>query len=227
MKLVYSKYSFEYVFKENEILIIDAENPVVFSDFVRDLSGQISGESGGWILSEDKELNISKRVCLIFDPFSLNCNERKIIAALHKQAEEDIIEFKSEEIATLNGKIVELLDDVSGDFPYGISFDLECDIAGLLKLYDLKVDMEGDSVTERIVNYITVTHRVLGIDIFAFVGLKQYLTPNQLREIYTFFQYEKINAIDFESHISQKTFFEKYWIIDNDFCIIYDEDRVN
>lgn len=53
-----------------------------------------------------------------------------------------------------------------------------------------------------------------------FIGLKQYLTTDELKQLYEFVYYEKINLIIIESFHSPHIHGEKCWLLDKDLCII-------
>ena len=56
------------------------ESPESFSGYVLELSTQIDGSEGQFVLSEkNKELDLAKKAELIFDPLTVDINERKIL----------------------------------------------------------------------------------------------------------------------------------------------------
>ena len=70
----------------NEGILVDAinctewviESPEYFSEYVMELAGQVEGKEGRFVLSDnEKEVDISKNVELIFNIFALDINERK------------------------------------------------------------------------------------------------------------------------------------------------------
>ena len=76
----------------NEGILVDAinctewviESPEYFSEYVMELAGQVEGKEGRFVLSDnEKEVDISKNVELIFNIFALDINERKLISKLY------------------------------------------------------------------------------------------------------------------------------------------------
>ena len=70
----------------NEGILVDAinctewviESPEYFSEYVMELAGQVEGKEGRFVLSDnEKEVDISKNVELIFNIFALDINEKK------------------------------------------------------------------------------------------------------------------------------------------------------
>lgn len=53
-----------------------------------ELAGQVEGKEGRFVLSDnEKEVDISKNVELIFNIFALDINERKLISKLYMELE--------------------------------------------------------------------------------------------------------------------------------------------
>ena len=52
MRIIYSKYGIDLYLEENKITTIVIENPSLMSEVVRDISKQVNGEDGEWILSD-------------------------------------------------------------------------------------------------------------------------------------------------------------------------------
>ena len=80
----------------NEGILVDAinctewviESPEYFSEYVMELAGQVEGKEGRFVLSDnEKEVDISKNVELIFNIFALDINERKLISKLYMELE--------------------------------------------------------------------------------------------------------------------------------------------
>ena len=52
MRIIYSKYGIDLCLEENKITTIVIENPLVMSEVIRNISRQVNGEDGEWILSD-------------------------------------------------------------------------------------------------------------------------------------------------------------------------------
>ena len=60
------------------------ESPESFSGYVLELSTQIDGNEGQFVLSEkNKELDLAKKAELIFDPLTVALKERQILNKLY------------------------------------------------------------------------------------------------------------------------------------------------
>lgn len=89
-----------------------------------------------------------------------------------------------------------------------------------VKLYNVKIDCEGIELLEKVVEYMKTMHQICHIKIFIFVGLKQYLTKQELEKLYEFVFYEKIILCIMEAEQTERIIGEKGWLLDKDLRII-------
>lgn len=221
MKIVHRGYNLAFSIEENQVIVLSVENPRAYAELLQDIWNQSQGGEGGFILSEkEKVLKISKEVECIFNPFALECNDRKIVTHLYQQMKEQADNFLMEETMQINTEINRFLDTLIFQIPFVLKHNQEFDILNLFKLYEVKFDSDVDTVLERIIEYLRVMSKICGIVLYVFVGLKHYLNPNELNELYQFAFYEKIKLILLESIHLPLNEGEKGWIIDADLCII-------
>lgn len=221
MKLIHIGYGFTMELKENQINVLTIENTMAYSEILRDMWNQVQGQEGSFILSDkEKQLKISKEMECIFNPFSLDCNDRKILNKLYLEIKEQSDSFQLEEAMALNANINKFLDGLLMKIPYALKYKPDFELAGLLKLYNLEVESNGETILERIVEYLRIMTKICGIVNYVFVGLKHYLSESELEKLYEFIFYEKINLIIIEAIQTPPFSGEKGWIIDQDLCII-------
>lgn len=221
MKIVHKGLNLTMSLSENQVTVLSVENVHVYAEILQDIWNQTQGGDGSFILSDkEKILKISKNVECIFNPFSLKCNDRKIINHLYQQIKEQVDGFFLEETMTINTELNQFIDALLMQMPYALKHNQEMDIMNLLKLYDVEFESNAESILERIIEYLRVMSKLCGINIYVFVGLKQFLRAEELQELYKFAFYEKISIIIVESVHTPLIEGEKGWIIDSDLCII-------
>lgn len=222
MRFIFSKYAIELCLEEDTIQILAIENAQALAEFIEHLWNQSNGKDGDVIISDEENFySVDKKISVTINPFSLSCNDRKIINKLYKDMQSDVMELYYEEYQKFNSSVVEFLDVVTKDIPYGVGFDLETDLLGLFKLYSVLLDDNADTLLDRLINYCKVVHRICFINCFAFVNLRQFLNKEDLEMLYDFIQSEHISLLlvegNFIGRISSK---EKVFILDQDLCII-------
>ena len=221
MRLVNKEFGFEFQLTENTVLNIVCENRNAFKSMVFDFYSEAKGDDGAWILSDnDEEHCISKRVEVIVNPFSISCNDRKILNAVYKELH-DVLEQKyCEAYSEVNSRIFNLIDTVLQNVPYPLVSELSGDIEGLFKLYDVKFDEEYTSLAERIISYIKTSSQVLKKKVYVLVNIKTYLDDNEMKQLYKEAMYNKAYLVILESKDTAKLDEEKKVVLDDDLCII-------
>jgi CRISPR-associated protein Csn2 len=221
MNLAYPSYNVMLTLCENKITVLSIENPQAYSKILSDIWNQCQGGDGEFILSHHATIkSISKEIACIFNPFVLNSGDKKILNKLYSILQEQTNEWLIHESASLNRNIIDFFDKLSQHVPYALEYNLNLDIVNLFKSYDVKPENFGESLLERIVEYLRIQSQLCNLKIFVFISLKQYLTTDELKLLYEFVFYEKIHLIIIEPIHSPQIYGEKGCIIDKDLCII-------
>ena len=221
MRLIHTEAGLDIHLDEMVPSIVTLENIERFSEYINELLCQFEGESGGFVLSErEKTLPLSKHSTLVLNPFSISCNEPKILKRVYAELNEEALSVHAELTAEINSYIISYLDQLVGGVHYPLRFELEMDIPGLLKLYGVKLDETDTDLLTRLTDYIKLSHRILGVVLFIFVGIKSYLSNDQLRHLYHEMQNEKAIFLDFESRYIDKIAEESHTLFDKDWCFI-------
>lgn len=219
MKLIYEKYGIFIEIIENQVVTLVIENQKVFSEFVQNLNQQINGDEGELILSdEDKELSFSKQAVLVTNPFTINCNEKRIVNKLYKELQDATNETLVEHYAKINSVLVNFVDEIISMVPYNLTYDLELDLLGVLKLFNVRIDNENVNLLEMMIDYIRALKTICGIQIVAVLNIKCFFTADQLKELYKFCFYEKVFLINIQGNQFFHMEEEKCYIIDKDLC---------
>lgn len=221
MKLIYTEYNLEIELYENQVIVLSVENSESYSKLLRDMWGQTQGKEGKWVLlDKEKKLKLSKELECIFNPFSLNCNDRRILTKLYLEIKQQSDIFFQEETMLLNTDINQFLDKLLLQMPYALKYSPDLELSDLLKIYNVEIECGEGTILEQIVEYLRVMKKICRVNNYVFVGLKQYLTVSELEKLYEYVFYEKINLIIIESIHIPLIDGEKGWIIDKDLCII-------
>ena len=221
MKIVHKGFNLTMSLNENQVTVLSVENVHAYTEILRDIWNQVQGGDGGFIFSDkEKVIKISKAVDCVFNPFSLKCNDRKIINHLYQQIKEQADSFFLEDTMKMNTQLNQFMDDLLFQIPYALKHNQELDITNLLKLYDVEFECSAETVLEQVIEYLRIMSKICGINIYVFVGLKQFLSTEELKELYKFAFYEKIRILIIEPVHTPLIEGEKGWIIDPDLCII-------
>lgn len=221
MRIIYSKYGIDLYLEENKITTIVIENPSLMSEVVRDISKQVNGEDGEWILSDkDKIFSLEKSGIFLDNPLMVNSNEKRILTRLYKELSEQANTLMYEDYTRINSYIVSFLESLLDTVPYHLDMEVDMDLTGILKLYGVKIESDGVSVLEALLDYLRALSCICNINVFFILNVKQFLTIEEVQQLYEFCFYEKIYIINLEGQKNYNLEQEKCVIIDKDLCII-------
>lgn len=199
------------------------ESPDIFSEYIQELNGQLAGEEGRFVLSENnKELDLEKKADMVINPFSVDVNSRKILNKLYQEltglSREEQMHTKTLELFR---HIQEYMLDLEQCTSYILEFDQEIDIAALLKAVNVHYEMKDVDFLEKIVQYIKIMAAVAGTKLFVIVNLRSYLTDLQMQNLIQECEYQDIKILFIENQQRSCMKRGKRYIIDIDKCEIY------
>lgn len=219
MKLSCVRFQNQIIFDEKSINVLIIENPGELSYFICEIIDEINGDDGDLCLSDDLSIiDFSKGVELIINPFVLNINNKYMIGKLHSDLKKkaydsdnyvQINEMKTVLVSTIN---TFLMNEVQS-----LTFSEEVDVVGLFKLLDIKFD-QSESLLENICDYITVYKEYTEVQLFVFVNLKSFLSCDEIKKLYDFVLYKKIQILLIENKVYDNENNEIIKIIDSDLC---------
>ena len=114
MKLIYGERELVMEFRENQVQVAVVENQEYFSILLENLYRQSIGGEGKFIFSEgDKILSLEKQAEIIWNPFSIDMNNKKILGKLYHELQTISLEESYDAIGNLNAEIIRYLDAIS------------------------------------------------------------------------------------------------------------------
>lgn len=221
MKLVEREYGIEVDIKENIVSIIVLEDVKLRLPLINELFSQTSGNEGNWLLFEnDKSFDLGKKVELILEPLTLTLNNKKVKTKLYQDIKTIAQDYCFSQGLEVHSQICNYLENMLDKLPYPVKYDEDWDVSEILKAYNVELVEEYDNIFEKLYNYIKLVNTVCGTDIFIMVNIKQYLTDEQITELYKMAAYGKIQLVLIEFSINNKRDCEELYILDNDDCVI-------
>ena len=212
---------FRIEFKENTVPVLVIENPQYYARFLTDLYNQCNGGEGNvglYINFEDKSL--SKLAMVVFDYFSLTLNSRTVQTKLFNELKANARDFEMQKSTFIQAG-AGLMESILLKSAFnGVSYNADVDWQGIFKLFDVKVEEDYETLAEKISALIKVSAELLGLKLLVFVGLKSFLTPAELKEVYKLAFYLKINILLVEPFEKEPVEGEKCHIVDKDLCFI-------
>lgn len=203
----------------NTLLI---ENRELFISFIKQLHIEFNNEEGKIILQDDlKEISFKKYAELIFDPFSLDPNNARNLKKLYEKI---ISQSTNEELyeKKLNYESVlkDYLEEIIFLSDYELIYD-DADYQTIYKSVNLRIDTETSGLISKIIDYIRISSDLLGVKLFVFVNLDNFLTDVELLELEKFICYTDITVFCLQHKLNRDILTnENLRIIDEDLCEI-------
>ena len=194
----------------------------ILGAYISELAEQCKGQEGRYVLSDkEKEVDLAKNVEIIFDIFSLEINEKRILNKLYSEMNELA---KSEEFFVKTQEVIQGIQKYLLDLEYAtdyiLTFEQEIELPALFKAAGLRHEEIEENYFERIIRYVKIVVSILHIRVLVFVNLRSYLTDEQIQELMEEALRQQIYVVLVEN--SQKNCIEgeKRYIIDKDMCEI-------
>ncbi len=220
MKL--SHIDFQTVFElENTVNVLVIEEPKTFTKYCREIVDAIEEDGGNFCLFErEQPVKMGKYCAFVANFFALEMESKKITNKLFA----DLKGVAETEYATqwykLKGEIYQFLSNLNSSSQYSLEYDEENDVVSLLKAFNVRLFQEENSFLERLVSYIKIGTRYLGIKQYFFVNLKCFLPAEELLLLYKEAALEGVGIFLLENTLRDKLENEKIVVIDKDLCEI-------
>lgn len=203
MKLVERELGLEIELKENIVPVVILEDITFRLSTIEELRLQLMGREGNWLLVEnEKNYELAKNVELILEPFSLQLNNKKVKMKLFQEIKTLADDFFYLESLEVHAHISNYIENLIERLSYPIRYKEEWNLLEILKVYNVELEEECDSVCEKLFHYIKIVNQVCGTRIIITVNLKKYLSEIQLLELYKIARYSKIQLVLIEFDMS-------------------------
>lgn len=222
----------DIIFTEEYINVLQIQDKKLFTNVINSLNDNINNiedtKERIIILDNDTEIKIEKEVLMFIDVFNIDFNQKKIQSALYNKIEKI---YKQEfermsEFQTIFQKLQLNVLDVFNEFPFEFNYKESIGIQEYLKLLGLKISNNKGKITDTIFSLIDVVEYLSVTKILIFVNLKLYLIDDELKEIYKYAMYKKVNILLIETGEEKEPLEnEKILYIDSDYdeIILYNK----
>lgn len=225
MKIVHPNIEQHIVIEPGTINLLVIEDAGSFYKFVREFADQCVGNPGRFVLSDGNQiLEMRGNVSIVTSPFDFDCNQRHIINSVKS----NLIRIAKEE--NHYSETVELTSNIdryllglvsSFDLP-SVSMELgEYEIDALIKNSEIAIRSDSESLSENLIEYMSLLRELMGAAVFVFVNLKTFLAKDELDALYEMAIYRELHLLLLENSESRyKHEAERQILIDADLCEI-------
>lgn len=225
MRIIHKDITNPIVIDENKINVLVLENKNFFINKINELINQINGDYGDYILFDlnNEELSISKNCNILTDLFCLDFDSKKIKIAIFNElkniSNSEVFYIK---IRELEKNIRDLIFEIMYESDFELELDEDFDVTKLLKIYDISISKNYNTLIEKFITYIDVLTDVLKIKVIFCVNLLNLFDEIDRIEIYKYLLLKKKKVVFIENYYeSYNLEYEEKYIIDKDMCEIF------
>lgn len=201
MKLIIKYIDNDIELKENEIRAIEIENKRYFYRIVKDLYNIYDNE-----LSEDiyliddnnKEINVSNKIKIFIDYFNFKLDSKKYTNDITKYINKILSEETKETLLNQYKKIINLYKKELNNIDLPLVLDTDLDIENITKLIKVSINTNKELINN-LFTLIDLENIFQTKNILVFINLKQYLSKEEIEELYKYSIYNGINLLLIDS----------------------------
>ena len=181
------------VFNKEFINVLEIENKKYFYRFIKDLyfisSSNITEDVH--FFENEKEINMSNKLKIYVDFFDFQFDSKKYVNDISKYVSANINDDDKSSLATLYNKMVKQYSKILNDTEIPLRIESEFSVDNLNKLMKISIDNKED-LLDNLLLLIDLEKALKLNNLLVFVNLKQYLSKDELSELYKYSIYNEV-----------------------------------
>lgn len=202
---------------DNEnINAIEIENKKYFYRFIKDLYEieNIGINENINFFEDNVEKNINKKLKIFVNFFDFELNTKKMQTEIIKYIVNTLDEENKNQIEVQYKKMLRTYKNIINSVDIPLKFDEDINIESLLKILNIGINKK-EELLDNIILLIDIEKVLKTNSILIFINLKQYLSRDELAELYKYAIYSQVTIILIDSQCYGGTLkYEKKLIID-------------
>ena len=187
MKLIIKYIDNDIELKENEISAIEIENKRYFYRIVKDLYNICDNELSEdiYLIDNNKEINVSNKIKIFIDYFNFKLDSKKYTNDITKYINKILSEETKEILLNQYKKIINLYKKELNNIDLPLVLDTDLDIENITKLIKVSIDTNKELINN-LFTLIDLENIFQTKNILVFINLKQYLSKEEIEELYKY-----------------------------------------
>ena len=201
MKLNVKYIDSDIILSNDYIFSVEINNKGLFYRFINDLNNIANGNmiEDIYLYKDLNEVNIANRISVIIDYFNIDFNSKKVLAFINNLIVGSINEKDILSINQYYNKILDIILDNTDDINISLEVNDEFDIQNIIKLFKITVKNK-DNILDKITLFIDLEKELSINEFIVLVNIKQYLTKEELIELYKYAIYNQIKLLLVDDH---------------------------
>ena len=211
MKLKFSFLENTINLNDEYIMCLEVENKKYFYRIIDILIKYSEG-----IFIEDNLFDTNFNIRVIIDYFNLELNNRKTLNNINKIIISNLTPEYLVDITNLYKKFLKNYEKILKEIDIPLTVNKDFQLENISKIFDLKIHTENDVLKDLLI-LIDTYKETKEYNMIFLINLKQYLTEDELQELYKYSIYNKVKIvlIDSQSYGIAKKYEKKLIIDDN------------
>lgn len=206
---------------DEKVNVLAIEKPSAFYEFSEELYGQIEGDDGEIVLSDEFSIiKLSAKAELIKEFVPFETNNKRLINKLYSYFEKKALngEFY-EDLEKLNAQVMKFMEKLTESEVIETEYGA-INLNALFKAVNFRLNEEKYSLEESVVNYMLNVRELDGDKIFVFLNLMSFIDEEQREKFYKTIVDHRFNTLFLEPRAVNPHNLVNQIIIDEDFCVI-------
>ena len=193
MNLNVKYFDNKIVFNKEFINVLEIENKKYFYRFIKDLYSISSNNTTEDIhfFENEKEINMSNKLRIYVDFFDFQFDSKKYVNDISKYVSTNISEDDKNSLVTLYNKMVKQYSKILNNVEVPLQIESEFSVDNLNKLMRLSINAKED-LLDNMLMLIDLEKTLKLNNLLVFVNLKQYLSKDELSELYKYSIYNEV-----------------------------------
>ena len=223
MRMIYKLMTNSVMFENSNIKLLVIENKIQFRNTVLSLIN--NDEENLFVFSENyKPLDFSKSVRFIDDVLSFNLADKKLMNKINSDLEYICNTNYFDELSMIKELCTKLCYNLCEEKEFDFTFNDEIETSAFIKLFSFSPNNDSSDVLEKLLLYINLVNKYLGIKCFITQNLYIYFSNDEILSFYNTLIAHDIYLVDIENIFpNQITSLEEKIIIDKDLCEVIDK----
>ena len=201
MKLCIKYLDNNLVLNTSEVCALEIENKRYFYRVVNDLymaSNENISDDIVLLDKNDKEINISNKLKIFLNFFDFGLTDKKYTNDISKYIANNITDENKELLAKQYNKIISIYKKILNDIDLPLIIDSEISIENITKIMKININSSKDLLSNLFI-LIDLENLFHTKNILVFINLKQYLTNEEIEELYKYSIYNEVQIILIDS----------------------------
>lgn len=220
MRIVLFSAEIELDFSSNEIPVLEICNDAYLFDIIKELKFPSTEKEIREIIiyENNKELNISRELFLLIDPFSIDLNSRSITTEFYKKinniylAEAEVSSEINSIYRNLTTQLEKLIMELEIDYKIKTDFETK----DLLKALGLEIVETLEDPFSSLLSFISIVSALKLFKLIALVNPRCFLKEQELSELYKVSSYKEVPILVLQN--------KSYYRLPNESKILIDEE---